>query len=127
MDKRRNNPDSTEVMHLLGDVDGKTAIMVDDLIATGGSLVEGANALHKRGVKEIYAAITHGVLSGDAISRIEKSCLKELLITDTIPLPSKVKSKKIKVLSVADVFAEAIKRIHTEQSISCLFDQDDIK
>jgi ribose-phosphate pyrophosphokinase len=127
LDKRRNNPDSTEVMHLLGDVDGKTAIMVDDLIATGGSLVEGANALHKRGVKEIYAAITHGVLSGDAISRIEKSCLKELLITDTIPLPSKVKSKKIKVLSVADVFAEAIKRIHTEQSISCLFDQDDIK
>jgi ribose-phosphate pyrophosphokinase len=127
LDKRRNTPESTEVMHLLGDIDGKTTIIVDDLIATGSSLVEGANYLSSRGVKNVYAAITHGVLSGDAINRIEKSCLKELLITDTIPLPPKTKLKKIKVLSVAGLFSEAIKRIHTEQSISCLFDQEDIK
>jgi len=127
LDKRRSSPESTEVMHLLGDVDGKTAIMVDDLIATGGSLIEGANALQRHGVKEIYAAISHGVLSGDAIKRIEKSCLKELLITDTIPLPSAAKTKKIKVLSVAELLAEAMKRIHMEQSVSCLFDQEDIK
>ncbi|MDD5292359.1 MAG: ribose-phosphate pyrophosphokinase [Candidatus Omnitrophica bacterium] len=127
LDKRRSSPESIEIMHLLGDVEGKTAIMVDDLIATGGSLIEGANALHKHGVKEIYAAISHGVLSGDAIKGIEKSCLKELLITDTIPLPSAVKTKKIKVLSVAELLAEAMKRIHMEQSVSCLFDQEDIK
>ncbi|MDD5006206.1 MAG: ribose-phosphate pyrophosphokinase [Candidatus Omnitrophica bacterium] len=123
LDKRRISPESTEVMHLLGDVDAKTAIIVDDLVATGGSLIEAAAALHSRGVKEIYAAITHGVLSGDAISKIEKSFLKELLITDTIPLPSSAKIKKIKVLSVAELLAEAIKRIRTEQSISCLFEE----
>lgn len=124
LDKRRTSPDSAEVMHLLGDVEGKKAIIVDDLIATGGSLVEAINALHKRGVKEIYAAITHGVLSGSAVERIEKSYLKELLIADTIPFPSSVKTKKIKVLSVAELLADAIKRIHLEQSISCLFDYE---
>jgi len=123
LDKRRSSPESTEVMHLLGDVEGGKAIIVDDLVATGGSLIEATNALHKRGVKEIYAAITHGVLSGNAISRIKKSYLKELLITDTIPLPSSVKTNKIKVLSVAGLLADAIKRIHTDQSISCLFEE----
>ena len=123
LDKRRSSPESTEVMHLLGDVEGRKAIIVDDLVATGGSLIEAINALHKRGVKEIYAAITHGVLSGNAISRIKKSYLKELLITDTIPLPSSVKTNKIKVLSVAGLLADAIKRIHTDQSISCLFEE----
>ena len=122
LDKRRITPESAEVMHLLGDVEGKKAIIVDDLIATGGSLVEAVNALHNRGVKEIYAAITHGILSGEAVSKIKKSCLKELLIADTIPLPSSAKTSKIKVLSVAGLLAEAIKRIHTEQSISCLFE-----
>ncbi|NQU19158.1 ribose-phosphate pyrophosphokinase [bacterium] len=123
LDKRRSSPESTEVMHLLGDVEGGKAIIVDDLVATGGSLIEAINALHKRGVKEIYAAITHGVLSGNAISRIKKSYLKELLITDTIPFPSSVKTNKIKVLSVAGLLADAIKRIHTDQSISCLFEE----
>ena len=124
LDKRRISPESAEVMHLLGDVEGKKAVIVDDIIATGGSLVEAINSLYKRGVKEIYAAISHGVLSGSAIEKIEKSYLKELLITDTIPLPSTVKTKKIKVLSVAGLLADAIKRIHMEQSISCLFDHD---
>ena len=125
LDKRRISPESAEVMHLLGDVEGKRAIIVDDIIATGGSLVEAINSLHNRGVKDIYAAISHGVLSGNAVEKIEKSYLKELLITDTIPLPSSVKSKtkKIKVLSVAELLADAIKRIHFEQSVSCLFDQ----
>jgi len=120
IDKRRISPESTEVMHVLGEVDGKTAIIVDDIVATGGSLVEAINTLHRRGVREIYATITHGVLSGNAIANIEKSYLKELLIADTIPFLKK--SKKIKVLSVAGIFAEAIKRINTEQSISCLFE-----
>jgi ribose-phosphate pyrophosphokinase len=124
LDKRRTSPDSAEVMHLLGDVKGSRAIIVDDLVATGGSLVEAINALQKRGVKEIYAAISHGVLSGNAVEKIEKSCLKELLITDTIPLPSSVKTKKIKVLSVAWLLADAMKRIRTERSISCLFDHE---
>jgi ribose-phosphate pyrophosphokinase len=126
LDKRRISPESTEIMHLLGDVEGKIAIIVDDLIATGGSLIEAVNALHKRGVKEIYAAITHGVLSGDALGKIEKSYLKELLIADTIPLPLSVKTKKIKVLTVAGLLADAIKRIHLEQSVSCLFDHEPI-
>jgi ribose-phosphate pyrophosphokinase len=124
LDKRRISPESAEVMHLLGDVDGKKAVIVDDIIATGGSLVEAVNALYKRGVKEIYAAISHGVLSGDAIKKIEKSYLKELLITDTIPLPSSAKTKRIKVLSVAELLADAIKRIHFEQSVSCLFNEE---
>ncbi len=124
LDKRRISPESAEVMHLLGDVEGKRAVIVDDIIATGGSLVEAINSLYKRGVKEIYAAISHGVLSGSAIEKIEKSYLKELLITDTIPLSSTAKTKKIKVLSVAGLLADAIKRIHMEQSISCLFDHE---
>lgn len=124
LDKRRISPESAEVMHLLGDVEGKKAIIVDDMIATGGSLVEAVNSLHKRGVNDIYAAISHGVLSGSAIEKIEKSYLKELLITDTILLPSSVKTKKIKVLSVAELLADAIKRIHFEQSVSCLFDDE---
>ena len=122
LDKRRISPESAEVMHLLGDVEGKRAVIVDDIIATGGSLVEAVNSLHKRGVNDIYAAISHGVLSGNAIEKIEKSHLKELLITDTIPLPSSVKTKKIRVLSVAGLLADAMKRIHFEQSVSCLFD-----
>jgi ribose-phosphate pyrophosphokinase len=122
LDKRRISPESAEVIHLLGDVEGKKAVIVDDIIATGGSLIEAINSLRKRGVKDIYAAISHGVLSGNAVEQIEKSSLKELLITDTIPLPSSVKTKKIKVLSVAELLADAIKRIHFEQSVSCLFE-----
>ena len=121
VDKRRTSPESTEVMHIMGEVQGKTAVIIDDIIATGGSLIEASSALKKKGVKDIYAAITHGVLSNSAVEKVEKSCLKELLITDTIPFLFKSKVKKIKILSVADVLAEAIKRIHKEQSISCLF------
>lgn len=122
VDKRRNSPDSTEVMHLLGEVKGKTAILVDDLIATGSSLVEAAKVLKERGAKKIYACVTHGVLSGDAVKKLENSFIDFLVITDSIPLPPQKRSKKIKVVSVAGLFAEAIKRIHLEKSISILFD-----
>ncbi len=122
VDKRRVSPEKAEAMNILGEVSGKDAVLVDDLIATGGSLLEAANALKKAGVKKIYAAIVHGVLSGDAVKNISNSILEELIITDTIPLSDHKKQPKIKVLSVAPLLAEAIKRIHREESISCLFD-----
>ncbi|MFH1202578.1 MAG: ribose-phosphate pyrophosphokinase [Candidatus Omnitrophota bacterium] len=122
VDKRRISPDKAEVMNILGEVKGARVVIVDDLIATGGSLIEATEALKKAGAKEIYAAISHGVLSGNAFSIIDKSPLKQLLITDTIPLKDSKKHPRIKVLSVAGLLAEAIKRIHNEESVSCLFD-----
>jgi ribose-phosphate pyrophosphokinase len=123
IDKRRESPDKTEAMHILGEVKGKNAIIVDDLIATGSSLFEGVHALKKAGAKHIYAAISHGILAGPAIERLD-NCkdLKELIITNSIPLEGKKLHKRIKVLSVAELLCEAIKRIHNEESISCLFD-----
>ncbi len=123
IDKRRESPEKTEALHILGEVEGKNAVMVDDLIATGSSLIEGVGALKKAKCKSIRAAISHGVLSGPAIERIEKcKDLEELVITDSIPLANDKKHPRIKVLSVAELLAEAIKRIHWEQSVSCLFD-----
>ena len=123
IDKRRDSPDKTEVMHILGEVKGKNAIIVDDLIATGSSLIEGVEALKRAGSKTIYAAISHGVLSGPALARVDKcKDLKELVITDTIPLDDHKKHPRIKVLSVAGLLGETIKRIHREESVSSLFD-----
>ncbi len=123
IDKRRESPEKTEAMHILGEVEGRNAIIVDDLVATGSSLFEGVEALKKAGAKNIYAAIAHGVLSGDAIERLERcKNLKELVITDSIPLPANKENPRIKVLTIAALLAEAIKRIHNEESISCLFD-----
>jgi ribose-phosphate pyrophosphokinase len=123
VDKRRMTPESTEVMHILGEVKGKVALLVDDLIATGSSITEAAQALAGAGAKTIVAAVTHPVLSGPALQRIAASPIQELCVTDTIPLSESArKTSKISVLSVADVFAEAIRRIHFEQSISSLFD-----
>lgn len=124
VDKRRLSGDKTEVMNILGeeDIKGRHVLIVDDLVATAGSLVEAAAALKKAGAKDVYAAITHPVLSGPAIQRIEKSVLKKLLVTNTIPVEDGKKHKKIKVLSIAPLLAEAIKRIHNEESVSCLFD-----
>lgn len=122
VDKRRLNDTDTEVMHIMGEVKGKNALIVDDMIATGGSLVEAAKALKREGAKDIYAAITHPILSGPAIERIKKSEIKELIITDTIKQKKLI--PKIKVLSVAGLLGEAIKRIHKERSISELFDKD---
>jgi ribose-phosphate pyrophosphokinase len=122
VDKRRASPESTEVMHILGEIKGKTCVLVDDLIATGSSLVEAAEALQKGGATAVYACVTHPVLSGPACARVASSCLKELIVTDTIPLGERRRHPKIVVLSVARVLSEAIKRIHFEQSISVLFD-----
>ncbi len=122
VDKRRNSPDSTEVVHILGDVSGKSAVLVDDIIATGSSLIQAAKSLKKAGTKKVYAVVTHGVLSGDVISKLEKSEIEKLFISDSIPLPKNKKSGKIKVVSVTSLFADAVKRIHEEKSISILFD-----
>ena len=123
IDKRRESPEKTEAMHILGEVEGKNAIIVDDLVATGSSLFEGVEALKKAGAKSIYAAIAHGVLSGPAIERLDKCVnLKELVITDSIPLDKNKTHPRIKVLGVANLLGEAIKRIHNEESVSSLFD-----
>lgn len=124
VDKRRFSPDKTEVMHILGDVKGKKAILVDDIAATGGSIVEAVQALTQQGVKEVYAAITHGILSGNAIERINNcAALKELVITNSIPLSKEKQISKIKAVNVASLLADAIVRIHNEESISTLFDE----
>ncbi|MFC1624648.1 ribose-phosphate diphosphokinase [Candidatus Omnitrophota bacterium] len=121
VDKRRVSGEDTSVMNILGEVKGKNAIIIDDIVATAGSLVEAANALKKAGAKDIYASITHPVLSGPAIKRIDSSLIKKLFVTNTIPVEDGKKHKKIKALSIAPLLAEAIKRIHNEESVSCLF------
>ena len=125
IDKRRDSPEKTEVMHIMGEVKGKIAIIVDDLIATGSSLVEAVAALQGAGCKSIRAGISHGVLSGPAIERID-TCkdLVELVITDSIPLLKPKQHPRIKVLSIAPLLGEAIWRIHREESVSCLFDEN---
>ncbi|MBU0549624.1 MAG: ribose-phosphate pyrophosphokinase [Candidatus Omnitrophica bacterium] len=122
IDKRRVSPEKAEAIHILGEVEGKNAIIIDDLIATGGSLVEAVEALKKAGAVEIRAAISHGVLSGMAVELVGKcKALKELVITDSIPLPREKAIEKIKILSIAELLGEAIKRINREESVSSLF------
>lgn len=121
VDKRRNTPESIDVMHILGEVKGKNVIMVDDLTATGSSLVEAAKALKKAGAHKIFVAVTHGVLTDNAVERINNSDIDMMFITDSIPLSEDKQSKKITVISVDKLFAEAIRRIHFEKSISILF------
>ena len=123
IDKRRVSPEKAEAMHIMGEVEGKNVIIIDDMIATGSSLIEAVEALKKAKAKTIYAAITHGILSGPAIERIEQcKGLEKLLISDSVPLLEEKKNPKIQVLSVSNLLAEAIKRIHNEESVSCLFD-----
>ena len=105
----------------MGEVKGKNALIVDDLVSTAGSLVEATRVLRDGGAKEVYAAITHAVLSGPARERLAGSPLKELVVTDSIPIPADRRLPKVKVLSVTSVFAEAIRCIHEETSISVLF------
>ena len=121
VDKRRINHMETEVMDIMGEVKGKNALIVDDLVSTAGSLVEAVRVLKQGGAKEVYAAITHPVLSGPARERLAGSGLKELVVTNTIPIPPERRLPKIRVLSVTPVFAEAIRCIHEEASISVLF------
>jgi len=123
IDKQRHSPEKTEVIQILGNVKDKVALIVDDIVATAGSLVEAAEALQKKGVKEIYAAVSHGVLSGKALERIrECAALKEVVITDSIPFKATKQNPKIKIVPVAPLLAEAMQRIHNEESVSSLFD-----
>lgn len=119
--KRRPEPNQVEIMEIIGDVAGKVCVMIDDMIDTGGSIVQGAQALMERGAQEVHACCTHGVLSGDASRRVQDSILSSLLITDTIPLPPHKQNDKIEVISVAGLLADAIRRIHDDSSVSELF------
>jgi ribose-phosphate pyrophosphokinase len=119
VDKRRPRPNEAAIMNLIGDVKGRTAIILDDLVDTAGTLTKVAAALKEKGAEQVYAAASHGVLSGAALQRIEESCIKELIVTDSIPLTRK--SSKIKVLTIAPLLAEAIKRIYNDESVSALF------
>jgi ribose-phosphate pyrophosphokinase len=122
IDKRRTGPNVAEVMHLIGDVRDKTAIILDDMVDTAGTLANAAKALKENGATAVFACATHAVLSGPAIERINNSEIEEIVLTDTIPLGDKTaNTSKIRILSVANLLAEAIKRIHEDESVSSLF------
>ncbi|WP_223703306.1 ribose-phosphate diphosphokinase [Sutcliffiella deserti] len=122
IDKRRPRPNVAEVMNIVGQIEGRTAILIDDMIDTAGTITLAANALIENGAKDVYACCTHPVLSGPAIERIQNSKIRELVITNTISLPEEKKIDKITQLSVAELIAEAIVRVHEEKSVSTLFD-----
>lgn len=121
VDKRRPKANQVEVMNIIGNIEGKDCLMVDDMIDTAGTICQGAQILKDRGAKSVYACCTHAVLSGPAIKRLEESCIKELVILDTIQLPEEKKLDKIKVLSVSKLFAHAIENIYSDQKMSDLF------
>ncbi|WP_311315628.1 ribose-phosphate diphosphokinase [Neobacillus niacini] len=122
IDRRRPEHDESDIMHIIGNIEGKNCIIVDDLIDTAGTITSGAQALMEKGAKAVYACCTHPVLSGPAIDRIEASALQELVVTNTIPLPEEYPNGKIKVLSVAPLLTEAIDRVHNEKAVSPLFE-----
>lgn len=122
IDKRRPKANVSEIMNIIGEIKGKTCILIDDMIDTGGTISNGASALMDLGAKEVYAACTHGVLSGPAIDRINQSPIKELIMLDTIAWPNRDDLQKFTALSVAPLFAEAIKRISEDVPLSKLFD-----
>jgi ribose-phosphate pyrophosphokinase len=122
VDKRRDQPNVAEVHHVIGDVEGRTALIVDDIVDTAGTLTKVAEALMKAGAREVLASATHAVLSGPALARVEESALSKLIVTDSIPLSDEKKaSPKIVVLSIAELMAKAIKNIHEETSVTSLF------
>lgn len=121
VDKRRESAVTTSVMHIIGEVKNQNIIIVDDLISTGSSLAEAVRALRSHGCLDVFASVVHPVLAGPVVERLEQSELKELVTTDSIPIPPEKKIRKIKVLSIAPLLAEAIKRIHRSQSVSYLF------
>jgi ribose-phosphate pyrophosphokinase len=121
IDKRRDSPNVAVVMHLIGDVKGRDAVVIDDMIDTAGTLVQAADALEREGARRILACGVHPVLSGPAIPRIEGSPLEKVIVTNSIPLGRDRQHPKITVLSVAPLLAEAIRRIHDEESVSTLF------
>ncbi|MBE6894597.1 MAG: ribose-phosphate diphosphokinase [Ruminococcaceae bacterium] len=122
IDKRRPKANVSEVMNIIGEIKDKNVVIIDDIIDTAGTLCNAANALKERGAKSVRACATHGVLSGPAIQRIQDSAIEELILLDTIQLPEEKHIEKIDVVTVAEVFAEAIKRIYNDQCLSSLFD-----
>jgi ribose-phosphate pyrophosphokinase len=124
IDKRRPEPNVAEVMNIIGDVRGKAAIMIDDLIDTAGTIVQGAQALLERGATEVYAACTHPVFSGPAYERLANSPFKEIVVTDTIPVEMDRLGDKLRVVSVAPLLAKAIIRIHEDLSVSKIFEEE---
>ena len=123
IDKRRPKANVSEIMNIIGEVKGKVAILVDDMIDTAGTITNAANALADLGAKEVYACCSHGVLSGPAIERIQNSAIKELIMLNTVNLPEDRMIDKIRTISVAPIFAEAIKRVYDEEPISKLFEE----
>ena len=121
IDKRRPKPNVSEIMNIIGDIKDKNLLIIDDIIDTAGTLCNAANALKERGAKSVRACATHGILSGPAVERIRDSALDELILLDTIPLDDEKILPKIKVESVAPIFAQAIQRIYADQSVSTLF------
>jgi ribose-phosphate pyrophosphokinase len=122
VDKRRETPNVAEVHHVVGEVEGRTALIVDDIVDTGGTLAKVAEAIRNAGAREVLASSSHAVLSGRAMERIEQSPLSRLIVTDSIPMPEeKRRSQKIVVLSIADLMAKAIRNIHEEASVTSLF------
>jgi ribose-phosphate pyrophosphokinase len=123
IDKRRTAPNEAKALHLIGDVTNKTAVIIDDMIDTAGTLTQGVDSLLRNGAKRVFAVATHPVLSGPAITRIMESPIEKVWVTDTIPLSERAKDcGKFEVISVASLLAEAIKRIHGNDSVSSLFD-----
>lgn len=122
VDKRRPEPNKSEIMNIIGDIEGKNCILMDDMIDTAGTITNAANALKNLGALSVNACATHAVLSGPAIERIQSSAIEELVLLNTIPLPEEKKTDKMKVISVAPLFAEAMTRVFTNGSISTLFE-----
>ena len=122
IDKRREAANISQIMNVIGEVKGKDTIILDDMVDTGGTTIQAVSALKEKGAKNVIAACTHAVLSGNAVEKVNNSVLEELIVTNTIPLDSKKEQcKKLTVLSIATLIGEAIKRIHEESSISSLF------
>ncbi len=122
IDKRRSRPNESKVMHIIGDVEGRSCVLVDDIVDTAGTLCQAAEALKKHGAVSVVAYCTHAVLSGPAVANLEHSELDELVVTDTVPLRAEARRcKRIRVLSIAEVLAEAMRRVSVEESVSSLF------
>ncbi|MBE0478613.1 ribose-phosphate diphosphokinase, partial [Candidatus Aerophobetes bacterium] len=122
VDKRRPIANEAEIVHIVGEVKGKQVLIIDDMIDTGGTILAAVDILMEKGADSVYAACTHAVFSGDAVKKLTASPLKEIVVTDTIALNLRTSENKIKVLSVAPLLGEAVKRIHQNRSVSSLFD-----
>ncbi len=122
IDKRRPKPNVSEIMHIIGDIKGKTAIIVDDIVDTAGTLTNAAKALDKEGAEAVYACCTHPILSGKAIDKINESPIVELVVTNTIKFSNKTPTDKVKVLSVGELIGEAIRRVYHKESLSAIFE-----